>query len=124
MPEVGELVLVLNYEDQQEFETIFAKSWNQLAADSHVKHFKIVEGGEQRADSVSNGLACVQQAEFVAIHDAARACLAVDDAKEVFSAARRPWGCHTCLPLPFHTESEPKKKEVASRIQFRAKTFG
>src|SRR6185369_11204329 len=37
----------------------------------------LVEGGKERTDSVANGLAAVAiEADFVAVHDAARVCVA------------------------------------------------
>lgn len=49
---------------------------------------KLVEGGAERHDSVANGLAEVaDEAEFVAVHDAARVCLVADWIDAVFKAA-------------------------------------
>lgn len=49
---------------------------------------KLVEGGEQRWQSVANGLARVSdEAEFVAIHDAARVCFAGQWIDRIFETA-------------------------------------
>ena len=49
---------------------------------------KLVEGGEQRWQSVANGLAQVgDEAEFVAVHDAARVCLAEQWIDSIFETA-------------------------------------
>ncbi len=49
---------------------------------------KLVQGGAQRHESVANGLAEVDdQAEFVAVHDAARVCVAAEWIDQIFLAA-------------------------------------
>jgi len=49
---------------------------------------KLVEGGAERHESVANGLAHVSDdAEFVAVHDAVRVCVAADWIDAVFAAA-------------------------------------
>lgn len=49
---------------------------------------RLVQGGRERFDSVSAGLAAVaEEADFVAIHDAARVCLAAEWIDRVFEAA-------------------------------------
>ena len=49
----------------------------------------IVEGGDERSDSVRNALAQVaEQADFIAVHDAARPCVSPLWIDEVFAAAQ------------------------------------
>ncbi len=49
---------------------------------------QLAEGGAERHDSVTNALASVsQEAEFVAVHDAVRVCVATEWIDQVFEAA-------------------------------------
>ncbi len=63
--DVDEIVLVVNSEKIDDFKELARKnSWQKLA--------KIIPGGESRQDSVELGLAAVENAEIIAIHDGAR----------------------------------------------------
>jgi 2-C-methyl-D-erythritol 4-phosphate cytidylyltransferase len=67
---IGEIIVVVADSRQKEFETVAAKFRFQ-------KPFRIVAGGAERQDSVWNGLEAVSpKTEIVAIHDAARPCVA------------------------------------------------
>jgi 2-C-methyl-D-erythritol 4-phosphate cytidylyltransferase len=51
---------------------------------------KLVEGGPHRHDSVANGLAQVaDDAEFIAVHDAVRVCVAAEWIDAIFAAAQK-----------------------------------
>ena len=66
---IGEIILVVRQERRRTFEELAAKFHFQ-------KPFRIVTGGEERQDSVWNGLeALLASAKVVAIHDAARPCV-------------------------------------------------
>jgi 2-C-methyl-D-erythritol 4-phosphate cytidylyltransferase len=50
----------------------------------------IVAGGENRVDSIRNGLVAVNaQVDYVAVHDAARPCVTEQEIDAVFSAAKK-----------------------------------
>ena len=68
--DVSQVIVVIDPEDREEFQARFGPNVAILG-------IVVVEGGTQRADSVANGLARVaSDVDFVAVHDAARPCLA------------------------------------------------
>jgi len=61
---------------------------------------KLVQGGAERHESVANGLAQVSdQAELVAVHDAARVCVAADWIDKVFAAAAKTGAAIPVVPV-------------------------
>lgn len=81
--DVGQLVVVIAPEDRETFLDKFGANLALLGID-------LAEGGDQRAASVRNGLAkLAADIDLVAIHDAARPCLAPRWIDDVFAAARQ-----------------------------------
>ena len=75
--------MVISPDDQELFQSKFA-------ANVAILGIEVVLGGEERSDSVGNALARVQSdVDFIAIHDAARPCLAGEWVDRVFSAAEK-----------------------------------
>lgn len=63
-------------------------------------NIEIVAGGAERADSVRNGLAHVRpEAEFVAVHDAARPLLVQEWVDRVFQAAEKTGAAILAVPV-------------------------
>lgn len=61
---------------------------------------KLVEGGAERYVSVANGLAEVSDAaEYVAVHDAARVCVAAEWIDAVFEAAEKHGAAAPVIPV-------------------------
>lgn len=61
---------------------------------------KLVEGGPERADSVQNALAAVDDtAEYVAVHDAVRPCVAADWIDAVFAEAPKTGAAILATPV-------------------------
>jgi 2-C-methyl-D-erythritol 4-phosphate cytidylyltransferase len=61
---------------------------------------KLAEGGAQRHQSVANGLAEVAAAaEFVAVHDSARVCVAAEWIDRVFQAAAKSGAAVPVMPV-------------------------
>lgn len=61
---------------------------------------KLVEGGAERCQSVANGLAAVSdKAEYVAVHDAARVCVAADWIDRIFDGAAKNGACIPVVPV-------------------------
>lgn len=81
-PQVEQVIVVLSEHDQW-FET--------LAVAKHDK-IRIVVGGEERADSVLNGLDALPQNGRVLVHDAARPCLCTDDLNKLLAAQQPDCG--------------------------------
>ena len=81
--DVGQLLLVISPEDRDDFNFKFASNVAILG-------IEVVEGGEERADSVEAALARVKpETEFVCVHDAARPCLVDAWIDTIFDAAKR-----------------------------------
>ncbi|MFO0820214.1 MAG: 2-C-methyl-D-erythritol 4-phosphate cytidylyltransferase [Pirellulales bacterium] len=79
--DVKQVLLVISPEDREAF-------FSKFGANIAVLGVEVVEGGVERTDSVANALARVQpDIDFVAIHDAARPCIADTWIDEVFAAA-------------------------------------
>jgi len=81
--DVKQLIIVVGDEDREEFKRKFG-------ANLATMDLEICRGGKERADSIQNALAMVRNdIELVAVHDAARPCLAEKWLDAVFEAAAR-----------------------------------
>ena len=81
--DVKQLILVIAAEDKEMF---FAKFGANIA----ILGIEVVEGGAERAESVANALAKVRaDVDCIAVHDAARPCLADAWIDAVFEAAAK-----------------------------------
>lgn len=81
--DVAQVILVVAAEDREMFDEKFAALADSLGV-------QVVSGGDQRADSVLNGLQAVRpEIPLVAIHDAARPCIASPWIDAVFAAAEK-----------------------------------
>jgi 2-C-methyl-D-erythritol 4-phosphate cytidylyltransferase len=110
--DVGQLILLISPEDKDLFREKYAGNAAMLG-------FQTVIGGNERADSVLNGLREVREdLPFVAIHDAARPCLANAWLDAVFATAKRTGAailatpCHSTLK---RVDSQGKITETVSR---------
>ncbi len=95
--DVAQIIMVISPADRETFNEKFAGNLALLGA-------QVVLGGEHRADSVLNGLREVRaDIPFVAIHDAARPCIAeawidaVFDKAKATGAAILATPCHATL---------------------------
>ncbi len=80
-PDVKQVILVISPEDREDFFMRFGSNVAILGID-------VVDGGKERADSVQNALARVKpDCQYIAVHDAARPCLADEWIDSVFEAA-------------------------------------
>ena len=80
--DVKQLIVVIAPDDREDFDLKFG-------ANVAILGITVVEGGAQRWQSVKNALAQVKpDVEFVAVHDAARPCLANEWIDQVFQAAQ------------------------------------
>lgn len=79
--DVAQTIIVISPEDEERFKEKFRPNLAFM-------NITIVIGGAERADSVANGLAAVnEEVDFVAVHDAARPLLAKKWIDEVFQKA-------------------------------------
>ncbi len=91
--DVKQLILVISPEDRDEFHARFGGNVAILG-------IEVVEGGAERADSVGKALARVRaDIDFVAIHDAARPCLANEWIDRVFEASRECDAAILAIPV-------------------------
>jgi 2-C-methyl-D-erythritol 4-phosphate cytidylyltransferase len=93
MDEVLQTIVCIAAEDMEEFKQKFA-------ANLAFMEVQIVEGGATRAASVENALQQVKpEADFVAVHDAARPLITKKWVREVFAAAQKSGAAIPAVPL-------------------------
>jgi 2-C-methyl-D-erythritol 4-phosphate cytidylyltransferase len=79
--DVGQILVAIAPEDRDLFERRYRPNVAFL-------NITVLDGGAERADSISNALeAADPSCDFIAVHDAARPCLAPDLVDAVFAAA-------------------------------------
>lgn len=113
---IDEIILVVRDGLQPEF--------NQLAAQNHFhKPFRLVVGGQERQDSVWNGLESLNpNSEIVAIQDAARPCTTEELIAATVQAARETGAAVAAQPVT-DTIKETKDGQVISRTVDRSKLW-
>jgi 2-C-methyl-D-erythritol 4-phosphate cytidylyltransferase len=91
--DVKQTILVISPEDRE----LFQEKFGGPAAFMGVE---VVDGGAERADSVAAALARVKPSiDFVAVHDAARPCLAETWIDKVFAAAEKSDAAMLAIPV-------------------------
>lgn len=91
--DVQQTIVVIAPEDREDF-------FSKFGANVAILGIEVVEGGAERADSVGNALARVKpDIDFVAIHDAARPCLANEWIDAVFAAAEQTGAAILATPV-------------------------
>ena len=92
-PDVKQVVVVVSPEDREGFREKFGANLAFMG-------ITLVEGGAQRADSVRNGLEKLgPEIDMVAIHDAARPCIASVWIDRVFEAGARTGAAILATPV-------------------------
>ena len=91
--DVVQVILVIAAEDREDFNFRFASNVAILG-------IQVIQGGQERADSVAAALARVKpEADFVCVHDAARPCLTDAWIDEIFQAAERTGAAIFAIPV-------------------------
>ncbi|HVX11973.1 MAG TPA: 2-C-methyl-D-erythritol 4-phosphate cytidylyltransferase [Pirellulales bacterium] len=91
--DVKQLIVVIAAEDRENFEFKFSSNVVILGID-------VVEGGKERADSIERAMARVKpDVDFIAVHDAARPCLADEWITRVFEAAEKSGAAILAVPV-------------------------
>jgi 2-C-methyl-D-erythritol 4-phosphate cytidylyltransferase len=91
--DVKQVIVVIAEEDREDFSRMFG-------ANIAIMGVEVCVGGAERADSVQNALAKVKSdIDFVAIHDAARPCLADKWVDAVFAAAEKTGAAMLATPI-------------------------
>ena len=92
-PEVKQLIVVIAEEDREEFSRKFG-------ANLAIMGVEVCAGGAERADSIQNALAKVRdEVDFIAVHDAARPCVADKWIDQVFAAAEQTGAAILAMPV-------------------------
>jgi 2-C-methyl-D-erythritol 4-phosphate cytidylyltransferase len=91
--DVKQLVLVISEEDREYFQSKFA-------ANAAILGINVVSGGAERADSIQKALEKINaDIDFVAVHDAARPCIANEWIGEIFAAAEKSGAAIPAIPV-------------------------
>ena len=91
--DVKQVILVIAPEDQDEFQSKFQANVTILGID-------VVLGGDSRSESVGNALKKVRDdLQFIAVHDAARPCLADEWIDRVFEEAQKTGAAILGIPV-------------------------
>jgi 2-C-methyl-D-erythritol 4-phosphate cytidylyltransferase len=91
--DVCQCLIVVAPEDQETFR-------RRYAANLAFLNIQIVDGGQERFDSVANALARVSdEADCVAIHDAVRPCVTAEQISAVFTAAAKTGAALLAVPV-------------------------
>lgn len=102
--DVAQTILVISADDRELFQ-------EKYAGNAAFLNVQVVVGGEQRADSVLRGLEAVAaDIPYVAIHDAARPCIAKTWVDAVFQAGEREGAAILAIPC-----SSTLKRAAADR---------
>ncbi len=91
--DVGQRILAIAPEDRELFD-------RRYSASAAFMEIQVIEGGAERSDTVARALEAVDpRCEFVAIHDAARPCLAPGIIDAAFAAAREYGASLPAIPV-------------------------
>jgi 2-C-methyl-D-erythritol 4-phosphate cytidylyltransferase len=91
--DVCQTLLVVAPEDMDELKSKYGANLGFMGV-------KVAQGGAERHDSVFNGLsAIIEEAEYVAVHDAARPCVAPEMIDRVFAEAAKTGAAILAAPL-------------------------
>ncbi len=108
--DVSETIVVIAPEDAELFERRFRANVAFLG-------IKLVEGGNDRAESVARGLAAVgPDAKFIAIHDAARPCVTTELIDAVFQAARDHGAAIPAVPVADTIKRAANDRSIAETV--------
>ncbi|MCA9232851.1 MAG: 2-C-methyl-D-erythritol 4-phosphate cytidylyltransferase [Planctomycetales bacterium] len=108
--DVKQLIVVVADEDREEFSRKFGANIAILGVD-------VCRGGAERADSIANALEMLRDdIEMVAVHDAARPCLADKWIDWVFEAGEREGAAILAVPVSATLKRVDKNKAVAETV--------
>jgi 2-C-methyl-D-erythritol 4-phosphate cytidylyltransferase len=109
-PDVKQVIVCIAADDRELFNMKFGANIAILGVD-------VVEGGEHRTDSVQRALERVKnEIEFIAVHDAARPCIADPWIDSVFEAAQRDGAAILAAPVQATLKRADAKKRIAETV--------
>lgn len=108
--DVKQTILVIAAEDREQFELKFGGNAALLGVE-------VVTGGQERYDSVAAAIARVQpDIEYIAVHDAARPCLAEEWIDAVFAAATRSGAAILATPVVGTLKRVGKDQQITDTV--------
>lgn len=108
--DVEQLIVVIAPDDTEMFQEKFAGVAAMLG-------FQVVVGGVERADSVLNALQEIRDSSgFVAIHDAARPCIAETWIDQVFSVAKKTDAAILAMPCHATLKRVNENSEIVETV--------
>ena len=108
--DVQQVIVVISPDDKEMFQ-------NKFSANAAILGIEVALGGDQRADSVQNGLAMVKtDVTHVAIHDAARPCIANQWIDNVFAAAENDGAAILATPVTSTLKRVNDSKHVVETV--------
>lgn len=108
--DVKQLIMVIDPEDREDFLARFGANVAILGID-------LVDGGSERCESVNNGLAALREdIEYVAIHDAARPCLADEWIDSVFNEAKKSGAAILANRVVATLKRENEKQQIKETV--------
>lgn len=91
--DVKQVIVIVAEEDREEF-------GRKFGANLAIMGVEVCTGGAERADSIQNALAKVRdEVDFIAVHDAARPCIADKWIDQVFAAAEQGGAAILAVPI-------------------------
>ena len=108
--DVCQCVVVVAADDQETFR-------RRYGANLAFMNIQIADGGRERFESVANALALLKpEAEFVAIHDAARPCLTAALVDGIFAEATRTGAALLAVPVADTIKRADDKNKVMETV--------
>ena len=108
--DVRQVILVIAEEDQETFR-------NKFAGNAALLGVEVVLGGAERYESVRKALDRVDdKAEFIAVHDAARPCIAEVWVDRVFAAAQADDAAILAIPVRGSLKRSDEGKKIAASV--------
>lgn len=107
---VKQTIVTVAPEDREDFDRKFGANVAIMGVD-------VVEGGEHRSDSIQRALERVKSdIDFVAVHDAARPCIADKWIEQVFEAAERTGAAILAAPVAETLKRVDGKKVIMETV--------
>lgn len=108
--DVKQTIVTVARDDREDFDRKFG-------ANVAIMGIEIVAGGEHRVDSVQRALERVKSdIDFVAVHDAARPCIADKWIEQVFEAAARTGAAILAAPVAETLKRVDGKKQITATV--------
>lgn len=109
-PDVKQVIVCISAEDRELFSQRFG-------ANVAILGVEVIDGGEHRSDTVQRALERVKsEIDFVAVHDAARPCIADPWIDSVFAAAERDGAAILAAPVLATLKRADQKKHITETV--------